>query len=526
MSLGHLENGINFITEAIELDKSENYREALELYKGGIQALINAIKYESTSVREKDIIKNKCRECLNRAELIKDKLGKKQDTEIIDDAQQKMSDALDSVLWCKSPIKINDIIGLEGVKEKMKEGIILPLKYPQLFTRGLQHPRHLLFGPPGTGKTLMAKAVGTETGCKCLFVSAVKLSQPYQDSERLMKALFTRAREIKPVVIFIDDIDALFPHPDCETSEQIRRVRTELLVQMEGIGQGNKGIHIFAATNCPQAIIPSFRKRFSHRVYFPLPNQQERSRMAKKCLTDSRVCHVLDEEDFNVISEKTEGYTCFDISNLMQYASVELFREARKALYFQKIMPRECQNVNRSWDITRNNTQNCSVLGAVGSDVGSDEMLEKSESSEIQCPKTEGDISQRETISKDETTATKERNQLGPVTYLTCDNDEQNVDKINPQKGEDNTNPPEKDVSTTNSPSLGSTHHHGYCYTPCSPEMEGALKLNPSDITDEILLPPPLTLDCVLNSLTKVKSSVDKTSIDDNLQFKKDFVDL
>lgn len=525
------------------MDNNETYEKAIELYKGGIKSLINAIKYEQTlSVREKETIKNKCREFLNRAEFLKHKIENNQEKSNIDNTRVKTPDELKSVVWCKPSVKFDDIIGLEEVIARLKEGIILPAKYPALFTsKGFGHRKYLLFGPPGTGKTLMAKALGMETGCKCLFLSAAKLLPPYQDSERLIKTLFIHAREIKPVLVFIDEIDALFPHPDCEISERIRRIRTELLVQMEGIGQSNAEIQIFAATNCPLAIPPAVRKNFSHRLYFPLPDQQERCRMTEKCLKDNQVYHCLDKEDINVIGEKTEGYTCFDISHLIQYASVQLSCEAYESMFFRKITFEENQDqqiVSKPQNITRYDIPNRLVVGTESVDVGTNKTHENTDGVVIQkCQKTEGNVNKSlrdpDTISIDETTAmAKEKNNLDPPMgkedHLKWCIREQSKDKINQQLEQNvaSSIPAQNDLDKTNPLSLGSTLHLGYCYTPCSPDTEGALKLNQSDIRDNTILPPPLSLDCVLNLLTKVKATVDQRNIDDNLQFKKDFVDL
>mmetsp|Transcript_5043 Transcript_5043/g.4237 ORF Transcript_5043/g.4237 Transcript_5043/m.4237 type:complete len:168 (+) Transcript_5043:365-868(+) len=108
-------------------------------------------------------------------------------------------------------VKFETIVGLDEAKRLMKEAVVLPLKYPQLFT-GILEPWNgvLLYGPPGTGKTMLAKAVATE--CKTTFfnISASSIVSKWRgESEKLVRVLFELARHYQPSTIFIDEIDSL-----------------------------------------------------------------------------------------------------------------------------------------------------------------------------------------------------------------------------------------------------------------------------------------------------------------------------
>lgn len=148
-------------------------------------------------------------------------------------------------------VQWDDVAGLAQAKEALKEAVILPIKFPQLFT-GKRTPWRgiLLYGPPGTGKSFLAKAVATEAKSTFFSVSSSDLVSKWMgESERyvrfqflvrsvlmmwirLVKQLFTMAREQKPAIIFIDEIDSLTGTRGEGESEASRRIKTEFLVQV------------------------------------------------------------------------------------------------------------------------------------------------------------------------------------------------------------------------------------------------------------------------------------------------------
>jgi vacuolar protein-sorting-associated protein 4 len=163
----------------------------------------------------------------------------------------------------KPNVHWDDIAGLESAKEALKEAVILPMRFPHLFT-GKRKPWRgiLLYGPPGTGKSYLAKAVATEANATFFSISSSDLVSKWMgESERLVKQLFKMAREQKPSIIFIDEIDALCGTRGEGESEASRRIKTEFLVQMNGVGTESDGVLILGATNIPWQLDPAIRRR-------------------------------------------------------------------------------------------------------------------------------------------------------------------------------------------------------------------------------------------------------------------------
>ena len=187
-----------------------------------------------------------------------------------------------AILVDKPNIRWDDVAGLEVAKESLKEAVILPIKFPHLFT-GKRTPWRgiLLYGPPGTGKSYLAKAVATEAKSTFFSVSSSDLVSKWQgDSERyvhfyamsrntsymcdvhrLVKQLFQMARESKPAIIFIDEVDSLAGTRNEGESEGSRRIKTEFLVQMNGVGHDDTGVLVLGATNIPWQLDPAIKRR-------------------------------------------------------------------------------------------------------------------------------------------------------------------------------------------------------------------------------------------------------------------------
>jgi vacuolar protein-sorting-associated protein 4 len=177
----------------------------------------------------------------------------------------------------------------------------------------------LLYGPPGTGKSFLAKACATEADGTFFSVSSADLvSKWLGESERLVKQLFKMARENRPSIVFIDEVDSLCGSRNEGENETSRRIKTEFLVQMQGVGNDMDGVLVLGASNVPWELDPAIRRRFEKRIYIPLPDIQARTVMFKLRL--GKTPNKLTEEDFLELGKASEGYSGSDISVVVKEA--------------------------------------------------------------------------------------------------------------------------------------------------------------------------------------------------------------
>jgi vacuolar protein-sorting-associated protein 4 len=155
------------------------------------------------------------------------------------------------------------------------------------------------------------------------------------DSGRLVKQLFNMARENKPAIIFIDEVDALCGPRGEGESEASRRIKTELLVQMDGVGKDSKGVLILGATNIPWQLDAAIRRRFQRRVHISLPDFNARMKMFMLAV-GSTPCHMT-QADYRTLAEMSEGYSGSDISIAVQDALMQPIRKIQTATHYKKV---------------------------------------------------------------------------------------------------------------------------------------------------------------------------------------------
>jgi len=227
-------------------------------------------------------------------------------------------------------VRWTDIGGLEEVKQQLREAVEWPLKYPDSFRRlGIDPPKGiLLYGPPGTGKTLLAKAVANESEANFVSIKGPEVfSKWVGESERAVRELFRKARQVAPSIIFIDEIDALAPMRGLVSTDSgvTERVVSQLLTEIDGL-ERLEGVVVIAATNRPDIIDPALLRpgRFDRLIYVPPPDEKARLEILK---VHTRNMPLAEDVDLLEIAKKTEGYTGADIEVLVREAGLLALRE-------------------------------------------------------------------------------------------------------------------------------------------------------------------------------------------------------
>ncbi|XP_015511618.1 spastin isoform X2 [Neodiprion lecontei] len=235
---------------------------------------------------------------------------------------------LDEILEGGTAVQWEDIAGQETAKQALQEMVILPSLRPELFT-GLRTPSRglLLFGPPGNGKTLLARAVATQCNATFFSISAASLTSKYVgEGEKLVRALFTIARELQPSVIFIDEVDSLLSERRDNEHEASRRLKTEFLVEFDGLPcTPEERVLVMAATNRPQELDEAALRRFTKRVYVTLPDTLTRVLLLRRLL--SKHSNPLTQQELEHLARLTEGYSGSDLTGLAKDAALGPIRE-------------------------------------------------------------------------------------------------------------------------------------------------------------------------------------------------------
>jgi transitional endoplasmic reticulum ATPase len=229
-------------------------------------------------------------------------------------------------------IKWSDIGGLEDVKQQLKEAVEWPLKTPESFKRmGITPPKGiLLYGPPGCGKTLLAKAVANESGANFILVKGPELfSKWVGESEKKVRELFRRARQVAPSIIFFDEIDAMVPRRGLSYGEQVtEKIVSQMLTELSGL-EDLHDVVVLAATNRPDMLDPALLRpgRFDRRILVPSPDEKARL----KILEIKTKGMPLKGVNIKKLAKDTEGYSGADLDAVCREAAMFALREDKNA---------------------------------------------------------------------------------------------------------------------------------------------------------------------------------------------------
>ena len=223
----------------------------------------------------------------------------------------------------------DDIGGLDDARDRLREGVELPLKHPDAFRRlGIRPARgFLLYGPPGTGKTLLAKAAARESEANFIATkSSDLLSKWYGESEQQIARLFARARQVAPTVIFIDELDSLVPARGGGLGEPqvTERVVNTILAEMDGLEELNNVV-LIGATNRPNLIDPALLRpgRFDELIYVGTPDTAGRRRILA---IHTKAMPLAKDVDLESLARRTERFTGADLEDLVRRAGLTALR--------------------------------------------------------------------------------------------------------------------------------------------------------------------------------------------------------
>ncbi len=236
--------------------------------------------------------------------------------------------AMREVLIQKPKVKWSDIGGLDDVKQKIKEAVEWPLKDPESFKKfGITPAKGiLLHGLPGTGKTLIAKAVANEADANFIAVKGPELvSKWVGESEKHVRDIFKKARQVAPSIIFFDEFDSISKVRGSCLTDSTERMVNQLLTELDGIEDLEK-VAIIAATNRPELVDEALLRpgRIGLKIETPIPDKQSRVEIFK---VHTRTMPLDKNINLGSWTDKTDGWTGADIAAICQEAGMDAMRE-------------------------------------------------------------------------------------------------------------------------------------------------------------------------------------------------------
>ena len=227
----------------------------------------------------------------------------------------------------------NDVGGLDEVKQNLVEAVEWPLSQPEVFKRmGIHPPRGiLLYGPPGTGKTLIAKAVANESKANFISIKGPEvMSKWVGESEKAVRELFKKARQVAPTIVFLDELDAIAPRRGAYSGSHVTEsVVNQILTSIDGL-ESMEGVVIIGATNRPDILDPGLLRpgRFDRLLLIPAPDEKSRLEILKIHTKDMPLTK---DVSLQQLSKDCDGFSGADIEALCREAAMISLRDNIKA---------------------------------------------------------------------------------------------------------------------------------------------------------------------------------------------------
>jgi len=253
-----------------------------------------------------------------------------------DDFKEALKDvepsALREIMVEIPKVKWDEVGGLEDVKQQLKETVEWPLTNPEGFERlGIKPPRGLLlYGPPGNGKTLIAKAIATESAANFIAIKGPEvMSKWVGESEKKLREVFRKAKQVSPCIVFLDELDALAPTRGTGGDNNVSdRLVDQLLTCMDGL-ENMEGVITIGATNRPEIIDQALLRpgRFDRMILVGEPDEDAR----KKILKIHTKSVPLKNVKLGILAKKMVGYSGADIEGVVREAAILALRKDPKA---------------------------------------------------------------------------------------------------------------------------------------------------------------------------------------------------
>lgn len=228
----------------------------------------------------------------------------------------------------RATVRLADVGGMREVKERILVSFLAPMQNPEmrkLYGKSLRGGI-LLYGPPGCGKTFIGRAIAGEMGAQFINVGLSDVLDMYiGQSERNLHELFQIARRNAPVVIFLDEVDALGQKRSLTRHSAMRGTVNQLLAELDGVSDSNEGVYVVGATNQPWDVDPALRRpgRFDRTLLVLPPDQEAREAILGYHLKDRPI------EGINLASlaKATDGYSGADLAHICESAAERAMME-------------------------------------------------------------------------------------------------------------------------------------------------------------------------------------------------------
>jgi len=226
-------------------------------------------------------------------------------------------------------IKWSNVGGLDEVKQSLKEVVQWPLEHPESFSRiGIRAPSGvLLYGPPGSGKTLLAKAVANESGANFISIKGPEIMSKWVgESEKRVRDIFRRARQVAPSIIFFDEMDAIAPKRGLDIGSRVsENVVSQILTEMAGL-EDLHNVIVIAATNRPDILDPALLRpgRFDRQILVPAPDENARLEILK---IHTGKMPITKDVNLKRIASETDGFSGADLEALVREAGLRALKK-------------------------------------------------------------------------------------------------------------------------------------------------------------------------------------------------------